>query len=267
MTPDVWVGITTVFGLIVGSFLNVVINRLHTGKSFLGGRSHCPHCKHELGVLDLIPVLSFFFLRGKCKYCKKPISWQYPAIELITAIAYGLLAYQYFYSGLSVAFSLEFFAFLLGLVLAATFIVIAVYDIKHYLILDKVVFPAVAVAIIYAALKGELVSGLFGVLTVSGFFLAQYLASKGTWIGFGDVKFGLLLGMVAGFPGALILLFMSYLLGAVTGVTLIGFGKKDMGSILPFGAFLSASAVICMMYGDKIANWYADIIGINTWFY
>jgi prepilin signal peptidase PulO-like enzyme (type II secretory pathway) len=254
---------STLLGLVVGSFLNVVINRTKLGEG-LNGRSHCPHCKHTLGVLDLVPVLSYLWLRGKCRYCGGPISWQYPAVEILTSASFLLLA-------------MKFGAFvpmlLLSWILVGFYIVIAVYDLKHFLILDKIVFPGIAVAVLYQLVRvaqgdcvldwcSPLVGGILGALLISGFFWLQHLVSGGKWIGFGDVKFGLMLGMAAGFPNSVLLLFLAYMSGAVLGVALISMGKKEMGSKLPFGTFLSFAAILTLLYGDAIMKWYTNLIGL-----
>lgn len=194
------------------------------------------------------------FLCGKCRYCRKPISFQYPLVEFITG---ALFAAMFWRVG---ELNLELFV---NLILICFFLVIAVYDFKHYLILDKVVFPGLVFATIYMIYIGEIYSGLIGAAAISVFFYLQYLLSKGRWIGLGDVKFGLLLGMVAGFPGSVLLLFIAYMLGAVTGIFLITIGKKQIGSVLPFGTFLALSAVLTMVYGQPLLNWYLDLIGIR----
>lgn len=257
--------LSAILGLIVGSFLNVVINRLRLKES-LNGRSHCPHCKHQLNALDLVPLLSYLWLAGKCRYCGKPISWQYPAVEAFTGLVFALTWYKFQEFGIDL-----FFVW----VLSAFFIVIAVYDLKHFLILDKVVFPGLAVAVVYA-LASDLntgcgvgwgcatISGLLGAGIVAGFFYLQYLVSRGRWIGFGDVKLGLMLGVVAGFPLSIFLLFISYMSGAIVGVFLIATGKKQAGSKLPFGVFLALGAIATLLYGQAAFNWYLNLIGLST---
>ncbi len=251
-------------GLIVGSFLNAVIYRLHSGESFMKGRSHCAVCGHELAAIDLVPVLSYLALRGHCRYCKKKISWQYPAIELLTAIIFALLAAHANWNLTSILIS--------QLIFACIFIVVAVFDLKHYLILDKVIFPAMGLALAFAlywdiqtscglAWSCHTVGGLVAAVLVAGFFLMQYLISRGRWIGFGDVKLGLLLGLVLGLPLALVGLFLAYLVGAVTGVGLILAGHKTMSSRLPFGTFLCFSAILTILYGHPVLDWYLRLLG------
>ncbi len=254
-----------IFGLIVGSFLNAVIFRLHKKKSFVSGRSECMKCHTTLQPMDLIPLFSFIFLKGRCRYCSTKLSWQYPAVEFGTALVFGLLAVH----GGEVASLLLF----RNIIFAAVLIVIAVYDWKHYLILDKVVFPSLVLSLVLAiALDWSLgytflsfssftLGGVLTGLLISGFFLFQYVISKGTWIGFGDVKLGLLLGLILGWPEGLLSLFVAYIIGALFGLVLIAMNKKQMSSRLPFGTFLSFSAIITLIYGDSILNWYLTLLG------
>ena len=192
------------FGLSVGSFLNCVLYRLDlTNFSFwkkLGGlnRSHCPSCNHVLAWYDLIPLVSFFLLGAKCRYCHKKISWQYPIIEISTALIFLLIFNQNTYlfeitTRASVQiFNLSTLVFsLLNLFflfyLASSLIVIFVYDLKHYIIPDVILFPAIAVALFYRIIDNlfnfvPLSNYLFAALITAGFFLAIYLISKGKWL-------------------------------------------------------------------------------------
>ena len=141
---------------------------------------------------------------------------------------------------------------------------IAIFDLKHYLILDKVVFPALGLSILFNLAHGwqALVVGLLSGLAVAGFFLLQYWFSRGRWIGLGDVKLGLFLGSLAGWPLSILLLFVAYCTGAVVGVGLILAGRKHLGSKLPFGLFLSVSAIIIMLVGKPLMAWYLRLIGM-----
>ncbi|MDP3740921.1 MAG: prepilin peptidase, partial [bacterium] len=175
-----------VLGLVVGSFLNAVIHRLHTGQSIVRDTSRCPHCGHKLAAIDLVPVISFFVLGGKCRYCKKPISWTYPLVEFTTALAF-LLIYLDLYGSTSPAFGTlprpgeggGEVELLFQLIFVSFLIIIFVYDLKHYLILDKVVFPAAALAAIYQFLQGNFWNGLLGAAVLAGFFGLLYFVSKG----------------------------------------------------------------------------------------
>ncbi|OGE74074.1 MAG: hypothetical protein A3I07_01335 [Candidatus Doudnabacteria bacterium RIFCSPLOWO2_02_FULL_42_9] len=247
--------IVFVFGLIVGSFLNAVIFRLHSSESIIRGRSHCVHCKHELSPMDLIPVVSFMILSGKCRYCHKKISWQYPLVELVTGLVFVLLA-------LSSDFRLLTSEFWYLLTVICFLIIIAVFDFKHFLILDVVIYPALILATIYNLSTGFFVEGIIGALVISGFFAAQYFVSKGRWIGFGDVKLGLLLGSIFGLKLGLVMLLLAYFMGAIVGVGLLITGRKKLSSELPFGVFLSISAILIMLYGQDLADWYYNLLGL-----
>lgn len=240
-----------ILGLIVGSFLNAVIYRLHKGRSFISGRSVCPNCQNNIRGYDLIPLLSFVILKGKCRDCHNHISWQYPLVEALTACVFGLFVTNY-------SISLE-----LGIALAfaSIFILIAVYDSKHYIILDKVLLFFGILAIAWNIYEGVLFQGLFSGLGVMAFFAIQYFLSQGRWIGFGDVKLGFVFGNILLWPGSLVGLFLAYVLGAVLGIALILTGKKHLTSHLPMGTFLSIGAIITMLYGQQIASWYLKLIG------
>jgi len=244
-----------IFGLLVGSFLNCVIYRLEKEESFLFGRSYCPSCKKTLGAMDLIPVISFFALKGKCRYCKKKISWQYPLVELVTAF---LFVFVFLYFGLGS----NFLGFLFSLIFFCFLIVVFVYDLKHFLIPDKIIFPAIFLALIYNLfdLKGLLFNFLPAAFGGFIFFLIIFLISKGKWLGFGDVKLVFLLGLFLGFPNILVALFLSFTVGAIIGIGLIILKGKNLKSEVPFAPFLVLGSLIAFFWGEKILNWYLSFI-------
>lgn len=240
------------FGLAVGSFLNCLIYRLETGQSFLQGRSLCPHCKHQLAFWDLIPVFSFLFLKGKCRYCQKTISCQYPLVEIATGILFVL-----------------FFAIRLplidiretGLLIIIPFlIIIFIYDLKHYIIPDKVIYPAIGIALIFALIHSLKLDLLLSALAAAVFFAAILLISRGKWMGAGDIKLAFLMGLVLGWPNILVALFLAFLTGAIIGVALIVFGRKTLKSEVPFGPFLVAGTFLALFLGENIINWYLSLI-------
>ena len=240
-----------ILGLVVGSFLNAVIYRLKVGVSFLKGRSYCPFCEHDLTFWDLIPLFSFVFLKGKCRYCQKPISWQYPLVELATALAFLLLIWHF-------GLGYEFFVYL---IYTCFLLVIFTYDLRYYLIPDKVSLPAMVVAFLlsFFVLKISLISLLGGALIGGGFFLVQFVVSKGKWIGGGDIRLGILMGVMLGYQQLLVALFIAYLLGSFIGLGLIIFGKKKLRSQVPFGTFLSLATFIAFLFGDLLIIFYKDL--------
>ncbi len=250
------------FGLTIGSFLNCLVWRLHTGES-MGGRSRCPKCKHQIAWYDNLPVLSFILLRGRCRHCGKKISWQYPLVEFITGVLFVVVfildcklniinCLQITNYKLQISLFRDFF-------LVSVMIIIFIYDLRWYLILDKVTFPAMAVVIILNLLLGLnwqnlLFSGIIG----GSFFLFQFIISRGKWVGGGDIRLGLLMGLVLGWKMLLLALFLAYLMGSIIGLGLIIGKKKHWGSQIPFGVFLSPATLIALFWGEQILNWYLN---------
>ncbi len=257
-----------IFVLIIVIFLNVLIYRLRASESVFFGRSKCPKCKHVLGFWDLIPVLSFLRQKGKCRYCGKNISWQYPAVELATAALFvAAYAVSGFHFSISGGFSVSGFHFLnLSRMwfFIAVMVVIFVYDLRYYLILDKVIYPAAVVALLtsfmvdYAAgcSWSSISIAILGSVAGGGFFLSQYVISRGKWIGGGDIGMGFLMGLILGLPNLLVAFFFAYMFGALVGLGLIIFGKKTIKSQIPFGTFLAIGAIIAMFWGEKIIRLY-----------
>jgi prepilin signal peptidase PulO-like enzyme (type II secretory pathway) len=263
-----------IFGLCIGSFLNCVIYRLESKKS-LKGRSFCPHCKHNLGWQDLIPVFSFLFLKGKCRYCKKSISWQYPLVEIATGLIF-LIIFNFQFSTFNEFSIFQFINLLFLFYVASVLIVIFVYDLKYYLIPDKILFPAIAITFIYRFLDfgnlnlfrisdfGFRISAifsnfLFAAFIASGFFLVIFLISAGRWLGFGDVKLAVLMGLLLGLPNVLVALFLAFFFGAIIGVGLIVLNKKNLKSEVPFGPFLITGTFIALFWGSQMIQLYFSI--------
>lgn len=262
MSTQIILTFVFIFGLIIGSFLNCLIWRLHK-KEGLFNRSYCPKCKKQIFWYDNIPILSFIMLKGKCRQCKKPISWQYPAIELITGILFVVafvINFQFlnnFQAILNFQFSIKV---LRDWFLICVMIVVFIYDLRWYLILDIVTFPACLVMLIINLILGFnlwnlLISGIIG----GSFFLFQFVISKGKWIGGGDIRLGLLIGLSLGWPGVLVAIIISYFIGSIIGVGLIFGRKKQWGSEVPLGVFLSVGTVISLFWQEQILNWYLNI--------
>jgi len=272
-----------VLGLSFGSFVNALTWRLHeqegllqkkSGRdkkamlkklSILQGRSMCPSCKHELAAKDLIPVASWVFLRGKCRYCGRPISRQYPSVELIVAALF-IISYLLWPAGMHGLGLVQFcfwLAFLVG------FAALAVYDLKWFLLPDKIVFPLVGLAIVELLVAliffhtgwQALWASVWGVLIASGIFFVLYQVSDGTWIGGGDVKLGLVLGILVGGPlRSLLLLFVASLLGTLVSLPLLMLGKAGRKTLIPFGPFLIAAAIIIALFGGHFVDWLDSLI-------
>jgi prepilin signal peptidase PulO-like enzyme (type II secretory pathway) len=259
--------ILIVLGLCFGSFVNALVYRMRQNAkskkklSIWNGRSICPHCKHELSALNLIPVLSWAFLRGKCKYCKKPISKQYPLIELVTAMLF-VVSYMFW--------PMEFNTqgttlFVFWLVYIVGFVALSVYDFKWMILPNKIIYPMTVLASIQALLVVFVFDGgaskatevLFSVLVSGGLFWLMFQASKGKWIGGGDVKLGFMLGLVLADPFyALLMLFVASLLGVFAVIPLVITKKYNKNTKIPFGPFLIMATIIVYLFGAGIINWY-----------
>jgi len=261
-----------IFGLVIGSFLNAVIYRLWEKKSFLKGRSFCPHCKHTLSWKDLIPLLSFLFLRGKCRYCGKKISLQYPLVEILTGILFVLIFWAW---DLGFDWSLvigiwDFFTLFYLLIIGCFLIIIFVYDLKHFIIPDKIIFPAIFIVLGFRiwdlighwSLGFEDLKPFFAAFGASLFFLAIVLISQGKGMGLGDVKLAFFMGLFLGFPKVLVALFLAFLIGAIIGVGLILAKRKTMKSEVPFGPFLVIGTFIALFWAENLINWYLNLANL-----
>jgi leader peptidase (prepilin peptidase) / N-methyltransferase len=256
-----------VLGTVVGSFLNVAIWRWPRGEK-ADGRSHCPSCNKTLTARQLVPLISFLWQRGRCHYCAKRISGRYIIIEGVTGLLFAAAGWY-----LNPVEAVDYVILLRWLFVLAILVCVFVIDLEHYLILDKIIFPAAAIVLLLNIgidlllfnsnfpVFGYTGGGLFAAAIASGFFYLIWLVSRGQWMGFGDVKFNVLLGLVIGWPLAIIALFLAFFLGALVGVVLMVFGGKQLGSRIPFGTFLSLAMVITMFFGPSIMVWYLGLIG------
>src|SRR3989344_6014063 len=231
-------------GLCIGSFLNVLIDRLPNGKS-IGGRSHCDHCKHALGIGDLIPVFSYIFLQGKCRYCKKKIAKQNIIIELLTGVAF-MLTWVFFPDLYSSPIQL------LGyFLLTSSSIVIVGADFKYHIIPDSAtVFFILASFLVETGYS--IATPLFGGV---GLFLILYLIyalTRGKMMGFGDVKLAFGIGVLFGLYNGLLALYLSFVTGGIVSMCLLLSGKSKLKSKIAFGPFLITGTFIMPYFGDNI---------------
>lgn len=251
-----------IFGLIIGSFLNCLIWRLYKEES-LGGRSYCPACRKTIAWYDNIPLVSFILLAGRCRNCKGKISWQYPLVELVTAILF-LLVYLnnaiVDYSLLAfLSQSADFYWQLArDYVIIATLLIVLVYDLRWYLISNLVILPALVLVFVFNVILGySWLTLLFFAALSSGFFLLQFIITRRRGIGEGDIWLGLLLGVVFPYlPSWWLMIVLAYLLGSLVGLILMIQKKKKWSSKLPLGVFLAASAIIVLIYGQPILDYY-----------
>lgn len=244
-----------VFGAVIGSFLNAVIWRLHADESIVHGRSHCTSCGHLLGFSDLIPLVSYMLLRGRCRYCSARIHPHYILVEAATAALFTLFALHDGVAAGSLA------RLLVDWYSAAALVVIFVYDALFSLIPRRITLPATVIVLAANLLLGAQPWRLFvGVAVGAGFFALQYLVSRGTWIGWGDVHLGALIGALCGWPQTGLVLFMAYVGGAVIASAMLLSGRAKWKSELPFGTFLTAATAVSLLWGQEILNWYLHLL-------
>ena len=261
-------------GLFFGSFLGVLVDRLPKKENVIKGRSRCDKCKKELGLFDLIPVLSFVFLKRKCRYCHTKLSLLYPVIEILTGIMFAL-TYMFIISNFKFQISNEFLILKSLIILTyylfmiSSFIVIFFTDLKYGIIPDKIVFPAIVINIFYLlffnpkSLIFNLASGLGAFLFFVIISYIFYILTKKQSMGGGDIKLSFLLGLSLGFPGILVALYLAFLTGGVIAIILILWKKKAFSKdTLPFGPFLIFGAIISLFWGNQIYSLALNFLGI-----
>lgn len=267
-------------GLFIGSFLNVLIDRFPRSKSVIKGRSHCDKCKKILRWYDLIPLLSFILLKGKCRYCHTRLSPYYPIVELTTGIVFAVTTFfvlngsQFLISNFQFPINYQLLINLIYyLFIAASLIVIFFADLKYGIIPDKIVFPAIFISLFIllftskeswflrqladqpATFEVGFVNHLLSALGASLFFLFLFFVTGGRGMGFGDVKFTFLMGLILGFPNIIVSLYIAFLTGAIVGCILIIWRKKRIfGTAIPFGPFLALGTFLGLFWGETIVQ-------------
>jgi leader peptidase (prepilin peptidase)/N-methyltransferase len=263
------IAVAVIFGLVIGSFLNVVIDRLPAGKSIVTPPSHCPSCKRKLEVKDFIPVISYITLRGRCRYCAEKIPVRLPVIESVTGAGFGLIYWYGSTHWLMSDFSKPDYALIgLALLYFCLLLVIFVIDLDHQLILNSLVYPAMILALAisllhtyagFASIADIFIPTIasagigFGVGLV--LFLLIVLLSRGG-MGLGDVKMAALMGLMLGWEYALVGIFLGILAGGITAVVLLATRKKGRKQAIPFGPFLAIGTMLAMIWGSALWSWY-----------
>ncbi len=240
--------IITALGLLIGSFLNVCIYRIPENKSISYPPSHCLKCKTRLRPMDLIPVFSYLFTKGKCRYCGEKISPQYPIVEMISGIIYLLLFLKFGQTIFFIKYA----------ILASLLIVIAFIDLKHQIIPDGLIILGFIIGFIFNILitpRTSFIQGIMGLLIGGGLFLIIAVVTNGA-MGGGDIKLMGVLGFALGWKYILLIAFLSFVIGALISIFLLIFKIKGRKDYIPFGPFISISAFITMLYGTKIISWY-----------
>lgn len=247
--------IIIVFGFAWGSFLNVLIYRIPRDMSLIKPASSCPHCKKKIKVYDNIPIISYLTLGGKCRYCRAKIPFSYPLVEFLTPLSFVLIYSQH---------SLSFF-FFASCLFASAMIVLGFIDFYHMIIPDEITMPGLVLALVYSFFREDvnITQALIGAVSGAGFLLLVYgaylLLRKKEGLGMGDVTMMLLIGAYLGWRQAFFTLILASFVGALVGVIVILFRKKDFQYSLPFGTFLAPAAFFSLLWGEKILRAYLSL--------
>lgn len=272
--------VLAVFGLIFGSFVTAIVWRVreqeighrakHSDKnnlSITSGRSQCPHCRHKLAAKDLVPVFSWLYLRGRCRYCRQRISPAYPITELAMAVIFVSL-FAYWPGG--VYGTSQWVLLLSAMGASIGLLALLVYDLKWMILPNRIIYPTLFVAaagrLFYIAafeprVLHALAAWLASLLVASGIFWLIFTVSKGQWIGYGDVRLGLITGTLLASPGkSLLMIFIASLLGAIAALPSMVSGQRNLTSKLAFGPFLIVATWLSLLFGDALIDRYLNLV-------
>ncbi len=249
--PVVMVAVVAL-GLVIGSFLNVVIVRVPARRSVWRPRSACPACGAMIAWHDNIPVLSYAMLRGRCRACRATIPWRYPLIEAVTAAMF-FAAYVRFGLGIE---------FVAAAVFLAALIAITAIDLEHQLIPDVITLPGIVTGVLASLATGwtSLVDALLGIVVGGGLFFVIILTTGG--MGGGDMKLGAMLGAFLGWKVTLVALFLAVSTGGVFAMAILLLGRKGRKDPIPFGPFLAAGGTAALFWGERLVRWYLDVFSV-----
>ncbi len=290
MVDNAYLLITALFilGLCAGSFVNALVWRVHkqsskngrkhsakkttnyqlptTNYSILSGRSVCPNCRHQLSAKELIPLFSWLWLKGRCRHCKKPISAQYPVVELAMGLVFIA---SYIFWPVEIKGLGETALFVSWLLASVGLLALAVYDYRWMLLPNRILYPTAAVAIagrlLFVVSSGEpkpaLLDWVLTVAVASGIFWLIFHASKGKWIGYGDVRLGLITGSVLSSPlEAFLMIFTASVLGTIFVLPAMISGRQKATARIPYGPFLIAATFVVLLFGQKAIDWYKNLL-------
>lgn len=237
-----------IYGLFIGSFLNVCIFRIPSGISIVKPPSSCGSCGHRLNYIDMLPVVNYVTNKGRCKYCGSPYSIQYPLIELLNGLLYALIAVKYGFSITSVVYC----------IIVSILITISIIDMKHKIIPDSLNIAGAIAGIVYIFItKASMLNSMLGALIGLGLFLSISLLTNA--MGGGDIKLMAVLGFIFGVKGVLFISVTSFVIGAVISLILIMLKIKSRKDEIAFGPFISLSALIYIFCGAELITWYFNL--------
>lgn len=233
-----------ILGAVLGSFTKVLADRSLTNRSFLG-RSYCEFCKKYLKIPDLVPIFSYLFLKGRCRYCNNKLSVEYFLMEVVMGVLVALLFWFYFNNPSTLLYNIFFVA-----VLLAVFIT----DLRQMLVPDRIIIPALILSVFAKAflLPDQFLSSVLASLIIGAFFLTLVFVTQGKGMGGGDIKLGSFIGISLGFPLGFLAIMLGFLIGAVFGIGALVLGKKTFKNVLPFAPFLVLGSILTIFWGKEI---------------
>ncbi len=243
-------------GLSVGSFLNLCIDRLPVDQSIVNPPSHCPHCGRRISAVDLVPFLNYIWLRGRCRYCRAPIPARLPVVELLTGLVFAFLYWKY---GLSPELGISIFY-------ASFMIVVFFIDLENQLILNKMVYPGILLAFAFSFLWPNPDAGATDILVDSliagaigfGMLLLPFIVYP-SGMGAGDVKLALMIGLMTGVPQVFVAIILAILAGGLISILLLTLRVRKRREAIPFGPFLATGAMVGLLWGQEIWDWYTGL--------
>jgi leader peptidase (prepilin peptidase) / N-methyltransferase len=257
-----YVVVAGLLGLVVGSAINALVWRLYVGRSWVHGRSECPECGHRLAPKDLVPVVSWLLLRGRCRYCRKPIK-DHPVVELACGIVFALSTYVVAPAG-----ALGWVRLGLWLAAATILLALAVYDVRWMILPDKLTWPLIGLALLSDVIMAILLHGprlALGPVTAAvlagGGFFAIVAGSRGRAMGGGDIKLAAAMGLLLGLKGTVVAMVLAFNCAAIVGVTLIAMRRRGRRDQIPFGPFLVFGTLVAMWFTQPLVAWYLRLSG------
>ncbi len=253
-------------GVCFGSFVNALTWRLHTKKDWIKARSQCPYCGHTLAAKDLVPVLSWLMLRGRCRYCKHSISLQYPLVELAGGLVFAI-SYLFWPANLA---SGQTVLLVTWLAASVGLLALLVYDFRWMLLPSKIIYPTFALAatgrLVYLIgfeqnKPHALLWWLLSLAVASGLFWLLFMVSSGRWIGYGDVRLGLITGTILANPAkSFLMIFSASILGIIFVLPALASGRKNLAAKIPYGPFLIVACGITLLFGSSFLDWYSGLL-------
>lgn len=256
--------IAGIAGILAGGLVNAFLLRTRDGLAFTFGRRKCVTCARPVALADHVPILSYLKLRGRCRRCTAVTPWQYPAVEVVLGILFAIFAVRSLtgygvpdFVSLSPWYAEPLALFIRDAIMAMLLIPIFMFDYRASIIPDRLSVPAMIVALLMnMALGAPATDLLLGGLAIGSFFAAQYLASRGTWVGGGDIRMGMVIGFLLGLKLGVVALLLSYVLGSLAGIYLIVSGRRHLHSHVPFGTFLVLGIFFTLLWGERLYDWY-----------